>query len=91
MDEIEYLHKEFGITYFSFEDDLLMTSVEHTEQVCQVFAKRRKKGLRDDQVIKVIEATYEAGISPSLNMIFGNIADTKETLKKISRLVAEVW
>ena len=130
MDEIEYLNKEFGITYISFQDDLLMTSVEHTEKVCAAFAKRRKKGLkikwncngrlnycslellqlmkengcvfinygiesmdntvlkfmkkglRDDQIVKGIEATLEAGISPGLNMLFGNIADTRESLRK---------
>ena len=130
MDEIEYLNKEFGITYISFQDDLLMTSVEHTEKVCEAFAGRRKKGLkvkwncngrlnycslellklmkengcvfinygiesmdntvlkymkkglRDDQIIKGIEATLEAGISPGLNMLFGNIADTRESLQK---------
>jgi len=130
MDEIEYLNKEFGITYISFQDDLLMTSVEHTEQVCEAFAKRRKKGLeikwncngrlnyvslellqlmkkngcvfinygiesmdntvlkfmkkglRDNQIISGIESTLEAGISPGLNMMFGNIGDTSESLKK---------
>ncbi len=130
LDEVEYLNKEFGITYISFQDDLLMTSVEHTEQVCEAFAKRRKKGLdvkwncngrlnyctpellklmketgcafinygiesmdntvlkfmkkglRDEQVIKGIEATLDAGISPGLNMLFGNIGDTRESMKK---------
>ena len=107
-----------------------MTSVEHTEQVCEAFAKRRKKGLeikwncngrlnyvslellqlmkkngcvfinygiesmdntvlkfmkkglRDNQIISGIESTLEAGISPGLNMMFGNIGDTSESLKK---------
>ena len=35
-----------------------------------------------DVVIKGVEATLEAGISPGLNVIFGNIGDTKETLNK---------
>ena len=44
--------------------------------------KNMKKGLTTDQVIKGIEATLAAGISPGFNIIFGNIGDTKETLNK---------
>jgi hypothetical protein len=40
LDEIEMLHKDYGITYISFQDDLLMSSVEHTEAVCLEFLKR---------------------------------------------------
>ena len=40
LDEIEKLHKDYGITYISFQDDLLMSSVEHTEAVCLEFLKR---------------------------------------------------
>jgi len=127
LDEVEYLHKEFGITYVSFQDDLLMSSVSHTEKVCREFKKRNlpvkwncngrlnycspelikmmkdsgcvfinygieamddqvlknmKKGLRTDMIIKGIEMTLEAGISPGLNMMFGNIGDSKRTLKE---------
>ncbi|MBT4932953.1 MAG: B12-binding domain-containing radical SAM protein [Rhodospirillaceae bacterium] len=127
LDEVEFLHKEYGITYVSFQDDLLMSSVSHTENVCREFKKRNlpvkwncngrlnycsvelvkmmkdsgcvfinygiesmddqvlknmKKGLRTDMIVKGIEMTLEAGISPGLNMMFGNIGDTRETLKK---------
>ncbi|MBT6230918.1 MAG: hypothetical protein HOI47_30115 [Candidatus Scalindua sp.] len=41
-----------------------------------------KKGLRTKQVIKGIEATLDAGISPGFNILWGNIGDNKETLKK---------
>jgi hypothetical protein len=41
LDEIEKLHKDYGITYITFQDDLLMSSVEHTETVCLEFLKRR--------------------------------------------------
>jgi radical SAM superfamily enzyme YgiQ (UPF0313 family) len=34
------LHKDYGITYFNFSDDLLMSSVDHTEEVCREFLKR---------------------------------------------------
>jgi radical SAM superfamily enzyme YgiQ (UPF0313 family) len=40
LDEIEKLHKDYGITYIAFQDDLLMSSVEHTEAVCLEFLKR---------------------------------------------------
>lgn len=42
--------------------------------------KNMKKGLTTDQVIKGIEATLAAGISPGFNIIFGNIGDNRETL-----------
>jgi radical SAM superfamily enzyme YgiQ (UPF0313 family) len=127
LDEVEMLHKDYGITYISFQDDLLMTSVEHTEEVCRAFEKRNlpvkwncngrlnycskellqfmkdtgcvfinygieamdnevlkrmKKGLRTEKVIQGIEETLEVGISPGLNMLFGNYADSRETMKK---------
>ncbi len=40
IDEIEFLHKEHGITYIEFLDDLLMSSITHTEEVCKAFLKR---------------------------------------------------
>ena len=40
LDEIEMLHKDYGATYISFQDDLLMSSVAHTEAVCKEFLKR---------------------------------------------------
>ena len=40
LDEVEMLHKDYGVTYISFQDDLLMSSVEHTEAVCLEFLKR---------------------------------------------------
>lgn len=44
-DEIEYLNKEFGITFITFKDDLLMTSVSATEAICKELIKLRKKGI----------------------------------------------
>ena len=41
LDEVEMLHKDYGITYISFQDDLLMSSVSHTEEVCKEFLKRK--------------------------------------------------
>jgi len=40
LDEVEMLYKNYGITYVGFEDDLLMSSVVHTEEVCREFLKR---------------------------------------------------
>ena len=40
LDEIEMLNKDYGITYIVFQDDLLMSSVAHTEAVCKEFLKR---------------------------------------------------
>lgn len=42
--------------------------------------KNMKKGLTTEQIIKGIEATLAAGISPGFNIIFGNIGDNRETL-----------
>ena len=127
LDEVEMLYKNYGITRISFVDDLLMASVEHTENVCKAMLKRNlpitwdcmgrlnycskellqlmkdagcvfiiygiesmdqtvlnnmKKGLRPEMIISGIEQTFEVGISPGFNFIFGNKGDTKETLQK---------
>jgi radical SAM superfamily enzyme YgiQ (UPF0313 family) len=44
--------------------------------------KNMKKDLTVSQIINGVEATLKEGISPGLNVIFGNIGDNKETLKK---------
>ncbi len=44
--------------------------------------KNMNKALTTRQIIKGIEATLAAGISPGFNIIFGNIGDNKETLRK---------
>ncbi len=44
--------------------------------------KNMNKALTTKQIIKGIDATLEAGISPGLNIIFGNIGENKETLQK---------
>lgn len=127
IEEIKLLKKDYGITYIAFSDELLMSSVERTESLCNDFIKAKlnvkwdcngrlnyakpevlslmkkagcvfinygieamddqvlknmKKALTTKQIIKGIEATLESGISPGLNIIFGNIGDNKETLNK---------
>ncbi|CAA6605008.1 Radical SAM domain protein [Rhodospirillaceae bacterium LM-1] len=127
VQEMKFLNRDYGITYVGFYDDLLMTSVQHTEAVCKAIIdakldmkwncngrlnyctpdllklmkqagcvfinfgiesmddtvlRNMKKGLRTEQIIKGVEETLAAGINPGLNIIFGNIGDTRETLQK---------
>ena len=44
--------------------------------------KNMNKALTVKQIIRGIEATLNEGISPGLNIIFGNIGENKDTLKK---------
>ncbi|MDP3880109.1 MAG: radical SAM protein [Dehalococcoidales bacterium] len=44
--------------------------------------KNMNKNLTTKQIQEGIEATLKEGISPGFNMIWGNIGDTKETLRK---------
>ncbi len=44
--------------------------------------KNIKKGLTTGQIIRGIENTIKAGIHPGFNIIFGNVGDNKDTLKK---------
>jgi len=44
--------------------------------------KNMNKALTTRQIIEGIEATLEVGISPGFNIIFGNIGENRETLKK---------
>lgn len=44
--------------------------------------KNMRKALRVDQIIPGVRNTLEAGISPGLAMLFGNIGDNEETLEK---------
>jgi len=44
--------------------------------------KNMNKALTTKQIIKGIEATLDAGISPGYNIIFGNIGENTETLNK---------
>lgn len=44
--------------------------------------KNMKKNLTTTQIIRGIEATLAAGISPGYNIIFGNIGDNRDTLER---------
>ncbi|MBT6229930.1 MAG: B12-binding domain-containing radical SAM protein [Candidatus Scalindua sp.] len=44
--------------------------------------KNMKKGLTTTQIVKGVKETIKAGITPGLNVLFGNLGDNKETLNK---------
>ena len=44
--------------------------------------RNMNKALTTKQIVKGIEATLAVGISPGFNIIFGNIGDNRETLRK---------
>jgi len=52
------------------------------ESVDDGVLERMNKQLTVKQIISGVEATLEAGISPGLNMMWGNIGDTVHTLRK---------
>jgi anaerobic magnesium-protoporphyrin IX monomethyl ester cyclase len=127
IEEIQLLKKDYHISYIEFGDELLMTSPQRTEELCQAFLKARldikwwcegrlnyaksdilklmkkagcvfinygiesmddatlkvmNKKLTVKQIISGIEATLAEGISPGLNIIWGNIGETASTLQK---------
>jgi anaerobic magnesium-protoporphyrin IX monomethyl ester cyclase len=127
VNEMYLLRNAYGITYFMFSDELLMSSETRTLAVCDaivssglrckwscqgrlnfarpdVLAAMRVAGCvyinygveaLDDGVLAAmdkrltvaeIEAgvahTLESGISPGLNVIWGNLGDTRETLQR---------
>jgi radical SAM superfamily enzyme YgiQ (UPF0313 family) len=127
IEEIKFLKKNYGITYITFFDELLMSSVERAQGLCEamlsekldikwdcngrlnyakpdllklmkragcvfinygieamddVVLKNMRKGLTTKQIVNGVEATLNSGISPGYNIIFGNIGDNRETLKK---------
>jgi radical SAM superfamily enzyme YgiQ (UPF0313 family) len=50
------------------------------EAMDDLVLKKMNKALTTKQIVRGIEATLAAGISPGYNIIFGNIGDGKETL-----------
>ena len=52
------------------------------EAMDDLVLKNMNKGLTTKQVIEGVENTLSIGISPGLNILFGNIGDNKETLNK---------
>lgn len=126
VEEIQILKKDYAVSYVAFSDELLMSSVERTSELCESFIKAKleinwdcngrlnyatpevlklmkeagcvfinygiesldeqalrnmKKALTVKQIISGVENTLAAGISPGLNIIFGNIGETAESLR----------
>lgn len=52
------------------------------ESMDNTVLRNMNKGLTAAQIEKGIEATLKADVSPGFNIIFGNIGDNKETLRK---------
>lgn len=44
--------------------------------------RRMNKALTVDMIVKGVENTIDCGISPGLNIIFGNLGETRETLER---------
>lgn len=127
IEEIEILKKKYKISYINFADELFMSSIKRTKELCKAFIsadlnirwscsgrlnyadpdvlrlmkksgcvfinygiecmddtvlKNMNKNLTINQITKGIEATLAEEISPGFNIIFGNIGDNAETLKK---------
>lgn len=127
IEEVEKLKKDYHITYVEFTDDLFMSSVKRTIELCEAFIKAKLNikwncegrlnyakpnvlklmkvagcvfinyGIEslDEKILKVmnkgltirlitqgVENTLAAGISPGLNIIFGNIGESPEALKR---------
>tara|TARA_Y100001970_G_scaffold197272_1_gene239957 strand:- start:1556 stop:3049 length:1494 start_codon:yes stop_codon:yes gene_type:complete len=68
IDEVELLHKEYGVNYFSFMDDQLTLNRAHTIEMCNEMINRNLKiiwdtpnglwinSLREDVIAKMAEA-----------------------------------
>lgn len=127
IEEIQILKKNYNISYIAFSDELLMSSIERTVNLCESFIKAKlnikwdcngrlnyakpnvlklmkeagcvfinygiesvddtalknmNKALTVKIITEGIENTLAAGISPGLNIIFGNISENAEVLRK---------
>lgn len=70
--EVLQLMKEAGCVFINYG----------IESVDDTVLKNMHKNLTVKQITKGVENTLDAGISPGLNIIWGNIGDTAETLQK---------
>lgn len=70
--EVLKLMKNAGCVYLNYG----------VEAMDDQILKNMNKGLTTKIIIKGIEATFDAGITPASNIIFGNIGENKETLTK---------
>lgn len=127
IEEIKLLWKDYNVKYIAFSDELLMSSVRRTTELCEAFIKAKlnikwdcngrlnyakpellklmkeagcvfinygieavddqvlknmNKALTVKQILTGVENTISADISPGLNIIFGNISDNRDTIRK---------
>ena len=127
--EIQTLKSKFGITYIAFWDELLMSSIKRTYEICNAFLeanldihwncngrlnfackdvellklmkragcvfinygiesmddqclKLMNKNLTTEMIVQGVENTLAAGISPGLNIIFGNFGENRGVIEK---------
>lgn len=129
IEEMKILNKRYYVNAFTFDDELMMSSISRTKEIAQAIIdselkiklwcqgrlnyasrdmemlhllkkagcvfinygiesmddgalERMHKNLTTAEIIKGIENTLEAGISPGLNIIFGNLDEDINCLKK---------
>lgn len=70
--EVLKLMKEAGCVFINYGIEAMDDKV----------LRNMNKALTTEQIIKGVENTLNAEISPGLNIIFGNIGDSRETLNK---------
>ena len=70
--ELLKLMKEAGCVFINYGIEAMDDEV----------LRNMRKSLTVKQIISGVEATLESGISPGLNVIFGNLGETRETLSK---------
>lgn len=127
--EIKFLKDKYQITYISFWDELLMSSISRVKEFCRALIdsevnikwycngrlnyaskdldmlylmkeagcvfinygiesmddeclRLMNKNLTTEMIIKGIENTEKAGISPGLNIIFGNLGENRAVIEK---------
>lgn len=126
LEEVRILQADYNVSYVAFSDELLMSSVHRTVELCEGIIKSgvkikwdcngrlnyakpdvlrlmkeagcvfinygiesmdqkvlntMKKGLNVRMIHEGIENTLKSGISPGYNIIFGNIGETRESLR----------
>ena len=51
--------------------------------------KRMNKNLTTDMIVRGVENTLDAGISPGLNIIFGNLGETRQSIENDVKFLLE--
>ena len=93
VDEIEYLHKNFGFEGFDFWDDTMTISQEHVHKICSEI-KRRNLAIkwyaraRVNTVTKeLLQEMYEAGC---IRISYGVESGSERVLKLIKKIMLQM-